>query len=225
MAKIKFGMMMTDARGKLGGQVFSKNRSGSFVRTKVTPSNPRTASQMASRSLLGGISAMWNTLTDIQRASWNGAVEAWQKTNVFGDTIKPSGKNLFTALNKNLSQSGQLGIQVAPQKVDIPPISTSAVTVTASTGAINLGIASVPADVVLQVSATPALNAGVSFVKGKQRVIAYLPAGAITPATLGAQYADKFGSLDLNANVHFVLRYIAENGQASVPISIKAVVS
>ena len=24
MAKIKFGMMMTDARGKLGGQVFSK---------------------------------------------------------------------------------------------------------------------------------------------------------------------------------------------------------
>lgn len=225
MAKIKFGMMMTDARGKLGGQVFSKNRSGSFVRTKVTPSNPRTSAQMASRSILGTLSAGWNALTNAQRASWNGAVEAWQKTNVFGDTIKPSGKNLYTALNKNLLQSSQSAISTAPQKVDLPTINTSAVTVTASTGAINLGIASVPADVVLQVSATPALNAGVSFVKGKQRVIAYLPAGAITPATLGAQYADKFGSLAVGANVHFVLRYIGDNGQASVPVSIKAVVS
>ena len=43
MAKIKFGMMMTDASGKLGGQVFSKNRGGSYVRTKVTPTNPQTA--------------------------------------------------------------------------------------------------------------------------------------------------------------------------------------
>lgn len=53
MAKIKFGMMMTDARGKLGGQVFSKNRSGSYVRTKVTPVNPQTTTQQNSHCVTG----------------------------------------------------------------------------------------------------------------------------------------------------------------------------
>lgn len=37
MAKIKFGMMMTDASGKLGGQVFSKNRG--FVRSYKSNAN------------------------------------------------------------------------------------------------------------------------------------------------------------------------------------------
>ena len=78
MAKIKFGMMMTDARGKLGGQVFSKNRSGAYVRTKVTPVNPRTAAQPLSRSILGTLSASWSGLTEVQRRSWNAAVDDWQ---------------------------------------------------------------------------------------------------------------------------------------------------
>lgn len=225
MAKIKFGMMMTDARGKLGGQVFSKNRSGSFVRTKVTPSNPRTASQMASRSWLGSLSAGWNALTNIQRASWNGAVEAWQKTNVFGDTVKPSGKNLYTALNKNLLQSGQDVVLSAPEKVDLPIIFTDAVLINSTTDIIDLDFSAVPAGVVLQVSATPPLNAGVSFVKGKQRVIAYLASGEYDKEDLFASYVAKFGDLSAGNNVHFVLRFIGPNGQASVPKSIKAVVS
>jgi hypothetical protein len=55
MAKIKFGMMMTDARGKLGGHVFSKNRSGAYVRTKVTPVNGQTTAQTGVRAIFGAI--------------------------------------------------------------------------------------------------------------------------------------------------------------------------
>ena len=51
MAKIKFGMMMTDASGKLGGQVFSKNRGGSYVRTKSTPVNRQSSAQMNVRGI------------------------------------------------------------------------------------------------------------------------------------------------------------------------------
>ena len=36
MAKIKFGAMMVDASGKLGGQVFAKNRGGAYIRTKTS---------------------------------------------------------------------------------------------------------------------------------------------------------------------------------------------
>lgn len=225
MAKIKFGMMMTDARGKLGGQVFSKNRAGAFVRTKVTPANPRSAAQMQSRSFLSTLSIGWNGLTDAQRASWNGAVEAWQKTNIFGDLVKPTGKNLFTALNKNLLQCGKSVINTAPAKMELPAIAISSVTVETPTTSILTGLATVPSNVTLQVSATPALNNGINYVKGKFRVISYVASGAVTPELLYAAYVVKFGAPVAGQNIHFQFKYIGSNGQASTPITFKADIS
>src|SRR3546814_3353017 len=51
ISKVKFGALMTDARGKLGGHVFSKNRAGSYLRTKVTPVNQQTSYQTSVRAL------------------------------------------------------------------------------------------------------------------------------------------------------------------------------
>lgn len=222
MAKIKFGMMMTDARGKLGGQVFSKNRAGAYVRTKVTPSNPRTISQMESRSILGTLSAGWNALTDAQRASFNNAVSAWQKTNIFGDMVKPTGKNLYTSLNKNLLQAELSPINVAPQKMDLPALTSFEPSFDLTDSEISLGINTIPAGVVLQVSATPTLNAGVNYVSGKARVISYIPAGAVSATALFNAYVERFGAPTSGANVHFQLKYIGTNGQAGVPVSAKA---
>src|SRR6056297_1294291 len=101
--KMKFGALVTDGRGKIGGQVASKNRYGSYLRTKVTPSNPQTASQLNVRSVLAALSSGWRDLTQAQRDGWNAAVLDFQKTNVFGDTITPTGKNLYTRLNAALS--------------------------------------------------------------------------------------------------------------------------
>ena len=222
MAKIKFGMMMTDARGKLGGQVFSKNRAGAYVRTKVTPSNPRTISQMESRSILGTLSAGWNGLTDAQRASFNNAVNGWQKTNIFGDMVKPTGKNLYTSLNKNLLQANLSPVNVAPQKMDLPALTSFVPTIDIAESEIDLGIASVPTNVVLQVSATPTLNAGVNYVSGKARVLLYVSAGAVDAAAIFDAYVDRFGAPTAGANIHFQLKYVGTNGQAGVPVSAKA---
>ena len=42
MAKILTTAIVADIRNKLNGSVFSKNRYGAYVRTKVTPVNPQT---------------------------------------------------------------------------------------------------------------------------------------------------------------------------------------
>lgn len=225
MAKIKFGMMMTDARGKLGGQVFSKNRAGAYVRTKVTPANPRTSTQMLSRSILGLLSASWSGLSDVQRRAWNSAVNDWQKTDVFGDSRKPTGKNLFTGLNKELLQSGQSQLNLPPEKVVMPELAELVPVIDIANDTLSLGITTVPTDFVLQVSATPAMSQGTSFIDDKLRVIAYAPAGAIVPATLFTAYTDKFGIPEAGANVHVAVKLIAETGQTGVRVSAKATVT
>jgi hypothetical protein len=85
--KMKFGAFVVAGSGKIGGHVASRNRSGAFLRTKVTPTNPQTGAQNAVRSLLASLSSAWRSLTGAQRAAWNGAVSAFPRTNVFGDIV------------------------------------------------------------------------------------------------------------------------------------------
>ena len=101
--KIKWGALVTDGRGKIGGQVASRNRSGAYMRNKVTPVNPQTDAQQRSRSILASFSEGWRGLTEAQRAAWNAAVSQFETTDVFGDTIQPTGKNLYTHIQTPVS--------------------------------------------------------------------------------------------------------------------------
>ena len=87
--KAKFGAIVVDGRGKIGGHVATKNKSGSYFRTKVTPVNPQSASQNSVRSRLATRAQAWKGLTAAQRTSWNAAVNDFQRTNIFGDTVIP----------------------------------------------------------------------------------------------------------------------------------------
>lgn len=225
MAKIKFGMMMTDARGKLGGQVFSKNRSGSYVRTKVTPVNPRTQYQQNSRAILGNLSSSWSGLTNSERNAWNSAVEDWQKTDVFGDLRKPTGKNLYTSLNKELLQSGQATINMPPAKVVIPDVVIRVVLFDIDNQIFSIETLGVSTGMVLQVSATPKLTAGTSFIDDKLRVIEYKPGSVDADPEIHDTYINRFGAVTVGDNIWVQIKLIAPNGQASVPIRARAVIS
>lgn len=225
MAKIKWGMIVTDGRNKLGGQVFSKNRAGAYIRTKVTPVNPKTSFQMASRQLLGALSSAWSGLTNLQRDSWNAVVEEWQKTDIFGDLRKPTGKNLFTGLNKNRVDIGGAIQNTPPEKVDIPVIATFRPSFDTSAKELNVSVANVPVGFALQISATPPMSQGTSFAKNRLRVIGSAPAGAFSVSTAYTMYTDRFGDPVAGQNIQVAIRYIALTGQAGVQLIEKAEVS
>lgn len=222
MAKIKFGMMMTDARGKLGGQVFSKNRGGAYIRTKVTPSNPQSQAQAQVRSNLGTLSASWNALTALQIAGWNGAVNDWQSTDIFGDIKKPTGKNLFVKLGLNCLNNGLAVNNSAPQKIELPAVNEVSATLDAVTGALTIADLPIFADGVYQIEATPPVPQGVSFVKNKFRVIASHEQSTAVDFTATTAYTAKFGSAVGAEKIYFRIRPIGENGQAGTPIVIQA---
>jgi hypothetical protein len=222
--KVKFGAIVTDGRGKIGGHVMSKNRGGAYMRTKVTPSNPRTFAQQENRALLGSLSASWSSLTDAFRASWNGAVNDWVSTNIFGDTIKPTGKNLYVALNKNINAIGGTTIDTAPAKVEIPVLGLAGVTIDISDEEINVQYLGDADAVQLVIASTGPLTAGTSFTKGKFRKIYNRLGADISPTALYDAYVARFGTPVVGQNISFEVKIVESNGQMSVPETAKALV-
>jgi hypothetical protein len=224
MAKIKFGMMMTDASGKLGGQVFSKNRGGAYVRTKVTPSNPQTTAQMVIRGIFASISSAWSYLTESNRLSFNNLVDAYASTDIFGDLRNPSGKALFQRLNQNLEISAQAQITDC-----VPPSAVPFANLVSALGdvgddEINITTSGDTTGSKVVIWATPPLSQGTTFVKNRLRQI-YVTAGANALVTeISGAYVDKYGAWTAGANIYFGVRVINANGQASPLETIKAVI-
>lgn len=223
MAKIKFGAMMVDASGKLGGQVFSKNRGGAYIRTKSTPLNPQTSAQMAIRGIFASISSAWSGLSEASRQSFNNLVSSYARTDIFGDLRNPSGKNLFQRLNQNLEISGQAQITVCGQPQEVPFANLSEVALNDAAAQINLTYDGVTSGSKVVVWATPPLSAGTSFVKNKLRQIAVLDGQPGDTQNVGAAYIAKFGAFEDGSNIYFGVRVINANGQASPLETIKAV--
>lgn len=227
MARIKFGMMMTDARGKLGGQVFSKTRSGAVVRTKVTPTNPQTTAQALARAIFGTISQEWRALTETERESWRSTAKDFAKTNVFGDQYFSSGKNYFQEINGNLENAG-LGRISEPQPFTPPPIViATSMLVDNTTGEIDIEY-DTPAPggtgrIIYE--ASPFLSAGKKNFSGSFRKITVTPSTAYPTATvLFEAYVDVFGMPPTGAKFALRVKTVSESGASSTYSTVDAIV-
>lgn len=193
--KTKFGAIIVDGRGKLGGHVASKNRSGAYLRTKVTPSNAQTVFQNAVRAIFTLLSQAWRGLTQGERDAWSAAVPDYAKTNIFGDLVNPSGSNLFQRLNNNLLSVGEAQITTPPL-----PDAVGACIITSATNAVGAATMTlvfdgpVPANTTVKVFATAPMSAGKSFVKSEYRQIGTMPAAEASPFTVKTLYLAKFGT-------------------------------
>jgi len=224
--KIKFGAIVVAGSGKIGGHVASKNRGGAYLRTKVTPTNPNTSSQNASRSLLGSLSTGWSGLQESQRNGWNGAVNDYASTDIFGDIKNPSGINLYVKLNANLAKSGQAFISDAPAKKAVAYSALESVVFSAGTLAnskITFADSELDGSRVV-VRATPKVSNGTSFVKSEYRDIlsATVVAGEVS---FGQAYIDKFGNLAELDKMFVSVQVIENNGQAGIAQSMVCIAS
>jgi hypothetical protein len=213
--KIKYGAGIVDGSGKLNGWVASKNRGGSYMRTKVTPLNPSTSAQQNARGILGSLSTQWSQLTESQRLSFNNAVGDFSRTDIFGDIRNPSGINLFVKLNTNLINTAQQQITSAPAKEEIlfSPIDAVTMDVSGQTATIQLQNGNLDGARVL-VFATPTLTNGTTFVKNRLRSIGVFIVGDDV-IDFASGYADKYGAFALGANIVVGFRVITATGQAS----------
>jgi len=180
-------------RGKLNGSVFSKNRSGSYVRVKVTPTNPQTAEQLTARSTLTTLSQEWRTLTAAQIAAWNAAAPSFIRTNVFGNGVAPTGKNLYTALNTNLKNSGAATISDPPAPAEVEQPIAGALVMEFDGDKTVAYTGTTAASRVLVWACAPQ-SAGRRSVKSLMRLIATFAGNTASPLDIASAYNARFGT-------------------------------
>jgi hypothetical protein len=226
--KLKFGALVVDGRGKVGGHVASKNRAGAYLRTKVTPVNPQTSYQTTVRNRLSSLSVAWGALLAAKRTAWNAAVESFKKTDVFGDIKNPSGFNLYQRLNNNLIQIAEAQIDDPPLPQDVAKIVDGTLAAVAATSiAVTFATDPVFTHDTMVVDATPAVSPGKSNVNSLFRRIGKYNSVAAHVLDLKTEYDAKFGAVGAAGQQIFVrMKMInVDSGQAGVAIVKSCVIS
>lgn len=194
--KVKWGALVTEGRGKINGFVASRNKAGSYFRTKVTPVNPSTVFQQNVRSRLAARSQAWKGLTQAQRDAWISSVADFARTDVFGDLQNPSGFNLYVALNNNLVNIGEAELSVPPVASAI--INFTSFTMAAANGAQTITLTFAAAIAVTEkvlLFATPAVSPGKKFVKPLFRQVAVLDSTDTSPHSAETEYIARLGTI------------------------------
>lgn len=109
-----------EMRGKLAGNVFSRNKGGPYVKMHATPTNPNSSRQQTTRENLAYCAQYWGgTLNPTERGQWVAYAQANPWLNSLGQSILLTGLDWFTMVNSRLRDAG-LTLIAAPTALAVP---------------------------------------------------------------------------------------------------------
>ena len=106
MGVVKYSALVSDISGKVGGNIFSRNGSGSYVKTFKKPINPNTTKQQTVRAQMATLVASWKSLTPAQQQLWIDIAPQYPYQNRMGESSTYTGQQLYIKLNMNLQVVG-----------------------------------------------------------------------------------------------------------------------
>lgn len=217
----KFGSIVTDARGKIGGHVFTRSISGNTVRTLVKPKDVKSVSQLKQRGSVGFISNFWTSLTPLEKQDWLNATPFFPSINSVGDVFFPSAHGLFVQLAGN--QNRLFGffstvVDTNTQFVQIDSVSVEvqlAPNVLIRWSAIAPGVTSSFYAFVDATSVLPSMNPPFDN-QFRQIQSGTFDTNAINDATTA--YFNEFGDINQNGVIFFRVRQMSTNGRVGLPL-------
>lgn len=114
MAKVVSPLHSDRAKGSVGGVTYSVARGLDTVKAKPSPSQPRSARQLAVRAILSTCSRAWANLSDANRSAWDDFAALDPQYDWTGRTYYLSG---FTEFVRFTSLMLDMGLA----QVDTPP--------------------------------------------------------------------------------------------------------
>lgn len=230
MALVKFGGGVSALSGKIGGNVFARNKAGAYARNWAKPTSTPTIAQTQNRARFGNQSALWGALTSAQRDAWNAAATGTQELNRLGDPYVPTGRQKFLQANNQLVVVGQPQIDDVP--VDfVPPeinplLTISAAEVAGAMDEILLSITGVDATKVYSIEATGQMPNIKQNLTNVYRFLGF-KAGSAGTIDLTAFWSDYYGATAAEGNViWWRLKTVdVANGMASSQLIIQSVIT
>ena len=220
-------VVVTEISGKVGGQSYSRNGGGAYVRNISKPLNGQTSSQVAVRGSIATLSRQWAALTLAQQSAWRTFGSNQIKTNRIGHKSPQSGFNAYIEFNQVLANAGVAAIAVPPSTVSINALTALSITaVHAGATTITYAATPVPANQALLIQTTGNLSAGKAFVKNRFRTIHYAAAAAASPYVATTAQNAKWGAPTLGSQI-FVRAFMIDivGGYKSLPLIASAIVS
>lgn len=202
MVRLKFGAIITEMKGSLGGTVFQGGHPSPIARNKALLPNS-TASQGkllranigAQKQIISALANAWRNISLVDQATWSAGAINFPFTDKFGNSYTASGYQVYMSLNTNLRLIGASTITVCP----LPDVITDMglLTFNWSTGPDTMEI-------------TPAVNPsgselalifagwpqsqGRAFEKGRMKLLGNFTTGVGSGFDIKASYIGLYGS-------------------------------
>jgi hypothetical protein len=225
--------LVSDARNKIGGDVFARNRAGVYARARVSPTQPRTTSQQNNRALFASFATQWKTLSQTDIAGWNTLASTIVLKDTLGGSYNPTGFQLFVGNNRNLSFIGAANITTPPAtKPNIASTDITLLSLTTSGGApydqrlgLSNGFAIATPNAII--SMTAGLSPGVNFIpRWAYRRLAPPWANGGGVLLVLTNYAAVFGDWKLGSKIGVLVQPVdPATGFAGTPVSAVTLVT
>jgi len=184
------GIGATDGRGKIGGSVASKCKSGNYWKVKKAQKKHK-ASRV--NVYFSELSTMWRTITPVQREWWNNYALTKPYQNIYGQSKFLSGFNYFMRIQTNLKINGATGFLPIPYTDDPPGnIKVSGFTFQSSTSTASITVHGITSRCSVWVFCSAPVSVGIS---------------AIPPMVIVKLHYSTFPNID------FFSEYLARYGQ------------
>ena len=121
MARVQYGTIVTEVKGKVQGQVFQGGNIGFVLRNKGYTKGLSTFRRSTANSFMVYAATQWKTLNDAQRQSWIDQAPYWPFYNKFGAPYVGSGFQVFMAYNTYKVQFGDTEVTPSAPAVVTPP--------------------------------------------------------------------------------------------------------
>lgn len=228
MALVKFGPMVAEVSGKIGGSVYARNRGGAYVRDWTKPLVSTSSYALAAKARLAAYAQAWQGLTDAQRASWKAWAQSNPITNRLGEPRVLSGSQAYVQINGVLGAIGSSTISVPPTGTAPLALATLVADADIGAGDFDLTYTATPtaADDKLYIQACVVASAGIRYVTNLYRLIGVSAAAQASPFDVQSLFEARFGTPNVGDTVHFAVSVVdSVTGLLSQPIRDSVVVT
>lgn len=236
MAIVKFGTIITGARGTIGGTTFSANKAGPYVKPWAAPARTLTERRSTVRSNFAGFGSAWNGLSGAQRTAWNdfAAAAGQAQTNALGETYYLSGWQWFVKLNgwriQTYDPSGAGTPVISPAIIEDAPAGgpATAPTLTAleahytapQSATLTWTVPVLAADEYLLLEGRQLFSQNATYTPPSFIALQALENGDVSPFDLTDSLETAFGALRPGAQLAIRAYFLPTDGYRSAPAEI-----